>query len=103
MITLAEVALSGDTQITVALVISLLVAVSAYVAEKVSTRLRLAALERSDEKQLEHSAAISERHQKDRAECQERLTKVERDIYTIKLQMNPPRSGSWPSIQVDDR
>lgn len=105
MIPIAEAILSGDTQVTLALVVSLLGTVAAYVGERVSTRYRLAALERSDEKQLEHMAALSDRHQKDRAECQTRMSTMERDLDRLKMTastLSPHRSGSWPTTTGHD-
>jgi len=101
MILLAEV-ISGDTSITFALGGLLLAAVAAYVDEKVSTRHRLAALERSDEAQLKASAAMADQHHKDRESWARERAAFQQEILQIRMIVNPPRSGSWPAIGSDD-
>jgi hypothetical protein len=89
---LAEV-VSGDTPLTLTLVVLVIGAVGAYVGEKVSTRHRLKTLEDADEK-----------HEKASAACQAQVSKLTRDVDRITMILNPPRSGSWPVIgQQDDR
>jgi hypothetical protein len=86
-------ALSGDTPITITFGLLALAGFGAYVAEKVSTRYRIAALERADES---HAAA--------QAACVSRVGKLETDVLGIKMTLHPPpRSGSYPGIQIDDR
>jgi hypothetical protein len=90
----AEAALSGDTTINLALAFLALGTFGAYVAEKVSTRHRLDAQDRVD---AAHADAMKL--------CMARVSALENEVLTLRMTINPPRSGSWPTVpmQVNDR
>jgi hypothetical protein len=90
VILLAE-AVSGDTPVTLALVVLVIGAVAAYVGEKVSTSYRLSALERADEKQQDATG-----------KCEGRLSSLETRATHLEAR-DRPRSGVYPALGVDDR
>jgi hypothetical protein len=90
VILLAE-AVSGDTPVTLALVVLVIGAVAAYVGEKVSTSYRLSALERADEKQQDATG-----------KCEGRLSSLETRATHLEAR-DRPRSGVYPTLGVDDR
>jgi hypothetical protein len=91
VIPIAEV-LSGDTTVTVTLVVLVLGAVAAYVDQRASTNLRVAAGERADEKMLEATE-----------KCAARVTALESDMRVLKATLPPQRSGVFPTVGGDDR
>jgi hypothetical protein len=95
-------AISGETPITLALGGLLLAAVVAYVDEKVSTRHRLAALERSDEAHLKAAEAMNAKHQKESETWSKERESLKQEIFQLRMMVNPPRSGSWPAIGSHD-
>jgi hypothetical protein len=90
VILLAE-AVSGDTPVTLALVVLVIGAVAAYVGEKVSTSYRLSALERADEKQ-----------QGATEKCEGRVTALETRATHLEARERP-RSGVYPTLGEHDR
>jgi hypothetical protein len=86
--------MSGNTPITLTLALLALGGFGAYVAEKVSTRHRLDAQDRVD---AAHADAMKL--------CMARVSALENEVLTLRMTINPPRSGSWPTVpmQVNDR
>jgi hypothetical protein len=88
---LAEV-VSGDTPLTLTLVVLVIGAVGAYVRSQTSMTHRQAALERADEKMLEATE-----------KCAARVTALESDMRVLKATLHPQRSGVYPTLGGDER